>query len=604
MTLRLTPLATVVLVSSALVGVAAAQPLARAPVAPAVDRAAFVRVEGRRFVLGGRPFRFVGGNASIMHGLPHRASVEATLDAMAADGLRVVRVWALGEQPADADPWTRDFAFRLGPDGWIESSFAHLDRVLDAARARGLRVIVVLANRWGDYGGVARYLQWTGAPALSPERALTHFFDDMTVGTLYEQHLTRVVTRVNAATGLAYRDDPTIFAWELINESDVYPRDRDALVRWTRDMARTLHALDPAHLVAAGHIGYTRAAQRDTWRALQSLPEIDYADAHAYPTTLGSIRAPADLDAFVDDHAQLAHHVIGKPFVWGELGFTTNARMHRGFARTAWFDRFLARSERDDVDGAMAWIYASSNDRPHDHGLFVDGAAAAQTRDVRAVLARYAARWSATPGEARNPLLGDARGAAPLWVTRRRVQGPARVALPVVGATVRWTLAPESFAAAEAENVGRWSGFAVTHVYASGAATATYRFRVTPAARRVALAARRVRVRMRASSELPGRGEDSTPDDESLLRLDVDAAPLGELAVPCDDALGAWIERVSDDPAALAAMRTVGVHTLRLEVPEGPRANGLCLYSTPTGREPVPAGAGELPGRIEITLEP
>ncbi len=47
----------------------------------------------------------------------------------------------------------------------------------------------------------------------------------------------------------------------------------------------------------------------------------------------------------------------------------------------------------------------------------------------------------------------------------------------------------------------------------------------------------------------------------------------------------------------------MGVHTLRLEVPEGPRANGLCLYSTPTGREPVPAGAGELPGRIEVSAE-
>jgi len=41
----------------------------------------------------------------------------------------------------------------------LASSFAHLDRVLVAAWARRLRVIVVLANRWSDYGGFPRYLR-------------------------------------------------------------------------------------------------------------------------------------------------------------------------------------------------------------------------------------------------------------------------------------------------------------------------------------------------------------------------------------------------------------------------------------------------------------
>jgi mannan endo-1,4-beta-mannosidase len=27
-----------------------------------------------------------------------------------------------------------------------------------------------------------------------------------------------VLTRINSITGVAYKDDPTIFAWELINE--------------------------------------------------------------------------------------------------------------------------------------------------------------------------------------------------------------------------------------------------------------------------------------------------------------------------------------------------------------------------------------------------
>ena len=386
---------------AALVDPALAQPLpATAPPAATtpVDRTPFVQVAGARFVLGGRPFRFVGANVSIMHGAPHRAAVEATLDAAVADGLRVVRVWALGEQPEGADAWARDYAFRIGRDGWVEESFAHLDRVLEAARARGLRVIVVLANRWGDYGGVPRYLDWAGVPVPGtpgalPEAALRRFFGEPTANDLYRAHVERVVTRVNPRTGVAYREDPTLLAWELINESDASRRDREALLAWTRTMARYVHSLDPIHLVAAGHIGYTRREQRDTWLAVQRLPEIDYADAHAYPTELRSVRTFAELDDFIDDHVQLAHFVVGKPFVWGEFGFRIRPGTRSGPARARWFERFLARSEADGVDGALAWIYTVSADHPQEHELLVDDPAAARTRAVRDTMARAAARW-------------------------------------------------------------------------------------------------------------------------------------------------------------------------------------------------------------------
>jgi hypothetical protein len=593
-----------VALSVSLVGVALAQPLTP-PVSPP-DRSHFVRIEGRRFSLDGRPFRFVGANASIMHGVAHRLGAVSTLDAIAHDGLRVVRIWAFGEQPESAQPWTRDYAFRLGRDAWVETSFEHLDRVLVAARERDLRVIVVLANRWGDYGGVPRYLDLAGLTSpiegLTPERALTRFFQSDAANNLYRAHVARVVTRVNASTGVPYRDDPTILAWELINESDVAPRGRADLLRWTQENARYVHSLDGAHLVSAGHIGYTRATQRATWLALQRLPEIDYADAHAYPTQLRSVATLRDLDDFVDDPVQLAHNVVGKPFVWGELGFTTNARIHHGMPRALWFDRMLSRSECDDVDGALAWIYSPSADPPHDHGLFVDAPRERATLDVRAVLSRYARRWNTSEGVARNPRLGDAQGEVPLWATRRVFHGTPWVAPPSTRDT-RWVFAPDKWFTSESETVGRWERYAVAHEYASNVATFTYRFRVTAASRRAALAVTRVRVRMRASSELPGRGEGSSAEDQSTLRISIDEARVGEITVPCDDGLGAWIEADSADAAVMARMRALGVHTLRLEVPDGPRANGLCLYGAPTGQEPLPEGVGELPGRVVIALE-
>ncbi len=569
----------------------------------------FVRVEGTHFSLDGRRFRFTGANASIMHGASHRAATERVLDAIAADHHRVVRVWALGEHPDGAPDWTRDYAFRRGPDGWVDASFAQLDRVLDGARARGLRVIVVLANRWSDYGGVPAYLQWVGArphdaPVAHPTPAeLARFYTDPEAQRLYRAHVARVLTHVNPSTGTALRDDPAVFAWELINECDALPRDREALLAWVSSTARFVRSLDARHMIAAGHIGYTSAAQRDTWLAVQRLPEVDYADAHAYPTQLASARTPATLDDFVDDHTQLAHAVAAKPLVWGELGFTTRDARHHGLPRAQWFERFLARARRDDDDGALAWIYSPSADPPREHGLYVDGPLEDGTRDVRAVWSREAAQWSDDESDgAPDPRIDPARGTLAIWQTRRTVMGPGArgAAASPFGEGLRWSLAPTFFARVEAENLGRWDGYAVMHVWASGAARVSYRIR-SPG---LPLRLERLRVRVRASSELPGRGEGATDADRSLVRVTLDGALVGDVLVPADDGLGAWVDVATDDPAVMARLRPAGLHTLGFEVVEGTRANGLCFYGHATRREPVPAGAGELPGRVQLIAEP
>src|SRR3954469_8572927 len=105
-------------------------------------RADVVRVQRGRFVDGKQPFAFVGANVEVMHGGQNRAAFERTLDAVRDDGLRVVRIWALGEGPAGAPDWQRSGdLFRAGPDGWIDAAYQHLDAVLAAAAQRGLRVI-------------------------------------------------------------------------------------------------------------------------------------------------------------------------------------------------------------------------------------------------------------------------------------------------------------------------------------------------------------------------------------------------------------------------------------------------------------------------------
>lgn len=557
----------------------------------------FVRVVGDRFYREGSPFRFLGANVAVMHGQAHRAALASTLDAVQADGLPVIRVWALGERDASAPEWARSYAFRMGDDGWVEDSFVHLDHVLVEAAARDLQVIVVLANRWGDYGGVPQYLRWSGDPfdADSPDgvaRAeLGTFFRSESVRALYLAHVERVVGRINSLTQTPYRDDPTIFAWELVNEISAERRDAGALADFVSSAARRVRLIDRRHLLSAGHIGYVTSTERRTWREIMALPEVDFADAHAYPTEHDRVHTTSELDAFVDDHAMLAHGVLHKPLVLGEVGF---AQGRRALARTRsrLFDHFLRHAQSAGVDGALAWIYAPSSDRAGAHTILTDGLDA-DSRRVRGVL-RERARSFATSTEAPSwPTDGDAR----LWDVSRTIPGTRRVARPVDGVV---TIVPEHFAEARFELVGAYDGGAIAHVYGGGHGWVDYRFRAP------APIGSTLTISLRASSELPGRGVGARPDDGSHVLVSIDGHRLGVLDVPPDDGVGRRITlSVPIDETLATVLAGTPIHTLRFAVADDDDAHGLCLYGEATGLGTLdPAIAAELPGRIEIAFLP
>jgi len=68
--------------------------------------------------------------------------------------------------------------------------------------------------------------------------AVSHdrFYRSARIKQWYKEYVSKVVTRVNTVTGVAYRDDPTIMAWELANEprarSD--PSGRHCIGGWWR----------------------------------------------------------------------------------------------------------------------------------------------------------------------------------------------------------------------------------------------------------------------------------------------------------------------------------------------------------------------------------
>lgn len=538
----------------------------------------FVQVRDTRFVRGDTPFRFVGANAAVMHGPVDRAAYEATLDAVATDGASVVRVWAFGEAAADAPAWWDDYAFRRG-DAWVESSFVHLDRVLVAARDRGLRVIVVLGNRWADYGGAPEIARRSGlAPAARDFSAteLERFFRSAACREAYRLHIERVVSRVNTVTGIAYRDDPTIFSYELMNEASAFDvRAGDGLVDWVEAMARSVRSLDDRHLIAAGHIGYRTRAERRVWARVQSIADVSYADAHMYPESDPRIDSANMLSRAIRDRVGLAHHAAGKPLVLGEFGF---ARAWKGRARPRAFDTFLSSALEAGADGVLAWIYQPWPGQERAHSVFVDGPRARTAEGVRRAIresAGRAARESMVSSRARASATLLSADAPPLYRSTTRVlrAAPTRPRWRRVVEEITLRIRAREYIWLEAESFGDAKDAEHPHLWLSGESEIRYFVPDLPNRSPSSLS-----ITLHVSAELPGVDDDPSSERTSALTLRLDGDIVGDVVAPVDDGRGAFVTWTTHDPSVLARVSRRGGHWLGIEARDPLRSRGIAVY--------------------------
>jgi mannan endo-1,4-beta-mannosidase len=330
----------------------------------------FVRTRGSRFVIDGRPFRFVGANVSVMYRDEDRARMPETLRQASQAGIRVVRVWASGEGgPGDIGPvadladWPRTHPLRWAPGQWNEEALVHLDNVMVEAARNNLLVQLCLGNWWRDTGGVTQYLRWAGITdaadekfrfGINPERAML-FYTNNETRRLYREHLEKLATRRNTVTGVLYRDDPNIFGWELMNEAQAVTSWWSERRAWIAEMSAYLKSLDPNHIIAPGDWGYRTAAERREWLADHQLPNIDYCDVHNYPRDDGDsfVDSPKALGEFIDNRAAAAFS-LKKPLVFGEFGMGLEG--YNGFSQAEWYRAFLENNVRAGAAGAMFWI--------------------------------------------------------------------------------------------------------------------------------------------------------------------------------------------------------------------------------------------------------
>ncbi|XP_051143874.1 putative mannan endo-1,4-beta-mannosidase 9 [Andrographis paniculata] len=292
----------------------------------------FVETRGSRFELDGKPFYFNGFNS---YWLMYMASDPTTKD-MVTDtfaqasryGMTVARTWAF------SDGGYR--ALQSSPGVYNEDMFKGLDFVISEARKYGIRLILSLVNNWEGFGGKKQYVQWARDRGQYINNE-DDFFRNPIVKGYYKDHIKAVLTRKNSISGVAYRDDPTIFAWELMNEprcqSDLSGR---SLQEWASEMSAYVKSLDPKHLLEIGLEGFYGESTPQKklanpgyevgtdFIANNRLRLIDFATIHLYPDQWmpgsNDDAQAAFVDQWIGQHISDCKSVLGKPLVLTEFG--------------------------------------------------------------------------------------------------------------------------------------------------------------------------------------------------------------------------------------------------------------------------------------------
>jgi mannan endo-1,4-beta-mannosidase len=317
----------------------------------------FVTVEGTRFKIGERAHAFCGVNFWAAMNLAvdgeggDRQRLLAELDHLQQLGVSNMRVMAASEGP-ESEPYRLVPAMLISPGHYNQKLLEGLDYLLAECGKRNLYLVMVLNNFWEWSGGMAQYVSWDdgseipyapthGWPAFVSYSA--RFYECRQCQQWYRSHIRTLIERVNSITGISYRDDPTIFAWELANEPRHYP------MAWIDETAAFIKSLDSNHLVTTGSEGEVGGPFVDTHRS----EHIDYATLHIWPQNWEWFKPeePATFDTAEEKAlAYLISHVeqalaLGKPLVLEEFGlardWSPEADIHDPAAPTTLRDRFF-----------------------------------------------------------------------------------------------------------------------------------------------------------------------------------------------------------------------------------------------------------------------
>ncbi len=320
---------------------------------PPIQPGDYVTQQGSQLQLNGNVYHIAGTNNYYLH-YKSNAEIDSVLNDAQKMGINTIRMWAF------MDGEHHGYTLQSKPGVYISSSaknaMERIDYVVAQAKKRGIRLVLVMVNNWGDFGGIPAYADWLG---LKDRDA---FFTNDKAKQTYKDYVKYLITHVNQYTNIANNQEPTIMTWELTNEARIQSdKSGNTLVKWTKEMSDYVRRLAPNQLIALGSEGFfTRKGDSDwthngnegvDWERIIALPNINYGTFHLYPEHWGFKQKEQFGTKWIEEHAQAARKA-NKPAVLEEYGIGTAENENRDFIYEKWTNTV----EKEKLAGSMFWI--------------------------------------------------------------------------------------------------------------------------------------------------------------------------------------------------------------------------------------------------------
>lgn len=308
----------------------------------------YIKVENGEFIKNKKKYLIAGtnywyGSNLAAQGKEGRERIKRELDFLKSIGVNNLRVQACSE---GGDEIRFGVKPSLQPQQGIynEELFDGLDFFLNELAKREITAVLALNNYWSWTGGMAKYVQWNGGDSIPyPSSAVpgswkvymeyaAQFYTNKDAVEAFRKHIKVMLNRKNKYSGVLYKNDPTIMAWQLANE----PRggrsveEREVFINWIHETSAYLKSIDTNHLVTTGSegsVGHHRIIE--DFEKANNCKSIDYLTYHLWPQNWGWYN-PEKPDSTIDRSIELAEQYIeqheaiakklNKPAVLEEFG--------------------------------------------------------------------------------------------------------------------------------------------------------------------------------------------------------------------------------------------------------------------------------------------
>ncbi|WP_105901679.1 cellulase family glycosylhydrolase [Vibrio gangliei] len=329
----------------------------------------FINQNGTQLYNGDQPYRIAGTNNYYLH-YQSNEMIDSVLDDAQAMGLNTIRMWGFMDGISHNHTMQPSPGVYTPPPG-VQSALERLDYTVAEAKKRGLRLVIVLTNNWGDFGGMSEYVKWFNGENHDD------FYRSEKIKSTYKNYVKHLVEHTNRYTQVPNNQEPTIMTWELANEPRAQSdKSGELLYQWAKEMSDYVRTLAPKQLIALGSEGFFKRPNTDDWtyngnegvdwERIITLPNINYGTFHLYPEHWKKLNSEQWGTQWIVDHAQAAKKA-NKPAVLEEYGIGKDEPLNRDFIYRKWTNTAYEQG----LAGSMFWILSGIEPGQAD-GLYPD----------------------------------------------------------------------------------------------------------------------------------------------------------------------------------------------------------------------------------------